>query len=173
MSMSKMILVFLLTCTILLSSCDSVSDEISQQAAEKLIESLSGDSINVDIDEKNGEISLSITDEDGTKTIEVLAHTIPDDLPSDIYLLKDANRGNVTTISSGEGVVITIQDTLLIDIERARSKIKKNMKGYSLEFESSMDGLVSLMYAKGEGKTCVYTITKDGGVALISYAITY
>lgn len=61
--------------------CDTIKEKLGEKAAEALIKSQTGE--NVDIDTKDGKLSVKMTDEKGTVTLG--ANTkLPDDFPKSV-----------------------------------------------------------------------------------------
>ena len=155
-----------------LISCDSISEKITAKATEVVIESAMGDSVKVDINE-DGLVNLSVTTDEGTTTLNMSDTKIPDDFPSDIYFISDANRGVVAVIDTPDGKMVSLVDTLDMTLEEARAKIKDNMNAYKLEFETNSEINANLMFKKEGVKSFTISLNVFEGKVLCNYGVMY
>jgi hypothetical protein len=156
-----------------LTSCDSISDKITEKATEAVLESLSSDSVDINLNTEDGEVSLTINTEDGTTTLDISKSELPEDFPTDIYLIPDAKRGVVSVVDSPDGKFIALVDTLNMSVADAQAEIKSNMTGYELKFETISDINATLMYESESVKSFTISLNEFEGRVLANYAVMY
>ncbi len=161
--------------TFSVSSCgnndEKVADKTSEEIAEKIIESATGNKVDVN---KNGETgSVTIKGDNGEEvTISSNGNDIPDDFPSDIYL-PEGKISSVGTINSEEGDIITIVLNVKESTDKIAEKILKKMKANGWKSEMNMttgEGGLQ-MYSKDDNSLTV-TIGSENNKTQVSYMAT-
>jgi len=91
-----------------LTGCDKIKERLGEKAAEALIQSQNGEK--VDIDTKDGKLSVKLTDKDGTVTIGA-TDRLPNDFPKSVPVYPGAKvEGAVDARSDKEqgGFIVTL-----------------------------------------------------------------
>jgi len=152
---------------------EKAAEKTSEEIAEKIIENATGNKVDIDVNKSGDKGSITIKGDNGEEvTISSNGNEIPDNFPSDIYLVK-GEIASVGTINSGEGAIITI----VVNTEEESAEISRNilkeMKANGWKNEMNMtsgDGGMQ-MYSKDDNNLTV-TMGKDNDKTQVSYMAT-
>ena len=152
---------------------EKAAEKTSEEIAEKIIENATGNKVDIDVNKSGDKGSITIKGDNGEEvTISSNGNEIPDNFPSDIYLVK-GGIASVGTINSGEGAIITI----VVNTEEESAEISRNilkeMKANGWKNEINMtsgDGGMQ-MYSKDDNNLTV-TMGKDNDKTQVSYMAT-
>ncbi len=158
-----------------LSACGSgkSDEEKAEDIAESILESATGGNVDIDIDEDGKKGEITIKTEDGELTVSGNKTELPDDFPSDVYVVKGEIQG-VGAMSSKEGNVVTFGVLTDEDFTEVADVIKKEMESNS--WKSTMDMNTEeggmQMYTKDE-KSATITVTKQTDGTEVAYMVSY
>lgn len=162
-----------------LISCDSVSDKVSEVAAEAVIETVAGDSVDIDFDGEEGELSVSVTNEDGTTStwdVSTEGQELPEDFPSEVYLFSDTKRGVLSVVDSEDGKMVMFSDTAYISLKEAQETIKSEMSALKLEAEINAGPMSTFSYVFREDKNISVSLMEDDEnheYVVVQYLVNY
>lgn len=152
---------------------ESISEKASEKLSEKIIENATGNKVDIDVDKDGDKGSLTIKGDNGEEiTISSEGKDIPDNFPSDIYLI-DGEIVSVGTVNSTDGDIITVVKSTDASLEDTGSKITKEMKAEGWKSEMNMttaDGGMQ-MYSKDDNSVTV-TLGKEDGKTQVNYMVT-
>jgi len=176
MNINKYLTAFALL--LVMMSCDSVSDKVSEAAVEAVAESLSGDSVAIDFHGEDGELSLEVTNDDGTTTswdLNTDDHKLPADFPSEVVFVENAKRGMVSVVDSPDGKYVVIQDTLYVSLERAGEELKSKNANFKLDAEIKSGPMHTLSFSSENIQTFSISLTdgEEEGYVLAQYGVMY
>ncbi|MGB0392050.1 MAG: hypothetical protein ACPGD5_10795 [Salibacteraceae bacterium] len=159
-------------------SCDSVTDKVSEAAVEAVAESLSGDSVKIDFHGEDGEVNLEVTNDDGSTTswdLNTENHELPEDFPTDVYLIPNAKRGMVSVVDSPDGKYVVIQDTLFVTMKEAGEDLKSNNSNFKLDAEIKSGPMHTLSFSSNEISTFSVSLLdgEEEGYVTAQYGIMY
>ncbi len=152
---------------------EKAAEKTSEEIAEKIIENATGNKVDLNVDKDGDKGSITIKGDNGEEiTISSNGNEIPDNFPSDIYLVK-GEIVSVGTINSGEGDIITIVVTVEEESTEISKIILKEMKAKGWKNEMNMtsgDGGMQ-MYSKDDNSLTI-TMGKDNDKTQVSYMVT-
>ncbi len=155
------------------TSCGNNNENSSEKIAEKIIENATGNKVDLDVNKNGDKGSITIKGDKGEEmTISSNGNEIPDNFPSDIYLV-EGEIASVGTINSGEGDIITIVINVKDESEEISKRILKEMKANGWKNEMNMttgEGGMQ-MYSKDDNSLTV-TMGKDNDKTQVSYMAT-
>lgn len=159
-----------------LSACGSEKsdEEKATDFAESFIENVTGNDVDIDIDEDGESGSITLKGKDGEEVSFSANETeLPDDFPSDIYVVKGEIQG-VGTMSSDDGQVVTFGVKTKEDFSDVKETIIKEMKSNGWENTMTMGaGEESMqMYIKDK-KSATITIGKEDDEIMVAYVVSY
>lgn len=177
--MRRKIALIILGLGAMLSSCNSVNDKVSEAAAEAIVESLSGDSVKIDLHGEEGEFSVEVTNEEGESTswdLNTEAKDLPDDFPPQAYILENGTRGMLSVVDSPDGKYVVIQDTLYMSLSEARTIMREKMANVKMEAEIISSPMSSFSFILEGNK--IFTVSlnegdQDEGFIIAQYGVMY
>ena len=152
---------------------ESLSEKTSEKISEKIIENLTGNKVDIDVDKDGEKGNITIKGEDGKEvTISSEGKEIPDNFPSDIYLI-EGEVVSVITSTGGEGGIITLVKSTDASVKDVGSKISEEMQNEGWKSEMNMttgEGGMQI-YTKGDNSVTV-TLGKENDKTQVSYMVT-
>ena len=189
----KKINLLIITATLGFGLISCSSDSIKDSITEAVIESQTGEdvevstdadgnmvikgengeeiNINVDADENGG--SFTITGEDGEELNFDTNAEIPDDFPSNVYVI-DGEKQGVGTFKTDEGKMVSFAVKVDDSIENVSKKIKEEMEANDWKASASFgadDGGMQ-MYTNDKNQVQII-ISEDSGNTVVAYTVTY
>ena len=159
-----------------LSSCGSGKSDEEKAAdfAESFIENVTGNDVDIDLDKDGESGSITIKGEDGEEVTFSSDETeLPDDFPSDVYVVNGERQG-VGAMSSNEGQVVTFGVKTDEDFSDVKEKIIEEMKSNGWENTMTMGaGEESMQMYTKDDKSATITVTKETEKVLVTYMVTY
>ncbi|MEN8119663.1 MAG: hypothetical protein ABFS35_04930 [Bacteroidota bacterium] len=159
-----------------LSACGSgkSDEEKAEDMAENILETMTGGDVDIDVDKdgKNGEITIKGKDGEEV-TFSSNENELPDDFPSDVYVI-DGEKQGVGNMTSNDGQVVTFGVKSDEDFSDVKETILKEMKSNGWENTMTMGaGEESMqMYTKDE-KSATITLSKEDDKTVVAYMVTY
>ena len=153
-------------------SCSSLTEKASEKISEKVLESVIGHDAEIELDE-DGSGTITIKGENGEEiTLSSNTQKIPDNFPSDVYLVKGEIIA-ASSVNTGGGDLITISMNTDEKASILVEDIAKNMKdnGWSLQMNTSTPEASILIFSKGK-KGATVTVGIDNGKTVLSYMVT-
>jgi len=172
-------------------SSDSIRDSITEAVIESqtgedvdvesdgdgnmLIKGENGEEININVDADGEGGSLSVKDENGEEVNFSTDTKIPDDFPSNIYVI-DGERKGVVNMTTDEGKMVNFAISVDDDIASVSEKIKDEMNKNDWKASANMmgtgdDGGIQ-MYTNEKNQVQII-ISKDGDKTVVAYSVTY
>ena len=176
--MKKIYYLFIAVMFIGLASCSSgkTEEEKARDRAEKMAEgilkSVTGKDVDIETTKDGESTNLKIKTEDGELNIGGNQKELPDDFPSDIYIV-DGERSDIGIMGSEEGKMLTFKVTSDKDMEALKEEIKSNMEAWKNTMDMSTPEGVMLNYEKEESGTVTMTVSKEDDKSIVAYMITY
>ena len=159
-----------------LTSCggnEKTDEEKAAELTESIIKNVTGNDVDIDVDEDGETGSVTIKGENGEEITFGSNEELPDDLPSDVYIIKGEMQG-VGNISSDKGQVVTFSIKTDKDISDLKKEIEKEME--SNDWKSGMNMSVPegamLNYTKDE-KGVTITIGEEKEETIVTYMVSY
>ena len=159
-----------------LSACGSEKSDEERAAdfAESLLENVTGNDVDIDLDKDGESGSITIKGKDGEEVTFSSDETeLPDGFPSDVYVV-DGEKQGIGSMGSNDGQVVTFGVQTDEDFSDVKETIIEEMKSNGWENTMTMGaGEESMqMYTKDDKSTTV-TVTKKDDKVLVSYVVTY
>jgi hypothetical protein len=172
-------------------SSDSIRDSITEAVIESqtgedvevesdgdgnmVIKGENGEEININVDADGEGGSLSVKDENGEEVNFSTDTKIPDDFPSNIYVI-DGERKGVVNMTTDEGKMVNFAISVDDDIASVSEKIKDEMNKNDWKASANMmgtgdDGGIQ-MYTNEKNQVQII-ISKDGDKTVVAYSVTY
>jgi len=159
-----------------LSACSSgkSDEEKAEDMTESIIEMATGKDVDVNISEDSESGSITLKGEDGEEVSFSANETeLPDDFPSDIYIVKGTIQG-VGAMSSADGQVVTFGVLTDKDFSEVAAKLKKEMEsnGWKNTMDMNQDKTSMQMYTKDD-KSATITVAKQTDGTEVAYMVSY
>ena len=159
-----------------ISACgsDKSDEEKAADFAESFIESVTGNEVDIDVNEDGESGSITIKGKDGEEvTLTGNQTELPDDFPSDVYVV-DGEREGVGTMSSSDGQVVTFGVKTNDDFSDVKETIIEEMKSNGWENTMTMgSGEDSMQMYTKDDKSATITVGKEGDNVMVAYMVTY
>jgi len=172
-------------------SSDSIRDSITEAVIESqtgedvevesdgdgnmVIKGENGEEININVDADGEGGSFSIKGEDGEEASFSTDAEIPDDFPSSVYVI-DGERQGVANFKTDEGKMVNFAIKVDDDIASVSEKIKDGMNKNDWKASANMMGAGEdggmQMYTNEKNQVQII-ISKDGDKTVVAYSVTY
>ena len=153
---------------------EKTEEEKAEEVAENIIKNITGNDVDIDVDEDGETGTVTIKGKDGEEvTFSGNENELPDDLPSDVYVI-DGDIEGVGNITSANGKVVTFGIKSKKSISDLKDKIEKEMKseGWKTGMNMSVPESAMLNYTKGK-KSVTITIGKEDDGTVVSYMVSF
>ncbi len=159
-----------------LTSCGSEKSEEEKAAdmTENILEMVTGEDVDINLDKDGESGSITLKGKDGEEvTISSNKTELPDDFPSDVYVI-DGEQQGVGNMSTKEGQVVTFGVKTDTDFAEVKETIIEKMKSNGWENTMTMgSGEESMqMYTKGDNSVTL-TVGKENDKVIVAYIVTY
>jgi len=174
--MKKINLIILVSIFFLaLSACGSgkSDEEKAEDMAESIIGNITGEDVDIEVDEDGESGSITMKTEDGEITISGNEKELPDDFPSDVYVIKGVIQG-VGNMSSKDGNVVSFGVLTDEDFSDIKETIQRKMESNGWKNTAIMGDVKGSvqMYTKDE-KSATITVTKQTDGVEVAYMVSY
>lgn len=148
-------------------------EEKAEDITESILEAITGEDVDIEIDKDGEKGSITIKGKDGEVTFSSNEKELPDNFPSDVYVVKGEIQG-VGIISSDNGEVVTFEVKTDKNFSKVKEAIQKEMKSNGWKNTMTMGaGEESMqMYTKDEKSTTI-TVTKENDGTVVAYMVIY
>ena len=159
-----------------LQSCGSEksNEENAKEMAESVFEKITGNDIDIDVDEDENKGTITIKGDNGEEfSISGNQDELPDDFPSDFYLVK-GEINSVSVVNSSDGKVVTFGIKTAKDFSDVKELILKKMKSKDWENNMTMGaGEESMQMFTKDKKSATINISRENDTTIIAYMATY
>ena len=165
--MKKLFVVLLCMCLLAgLAACGPTREEIAEARAEEMLEEMSGDEIDIDVDD--GGDTVTIKSEDGDVVIEGSEGGQPwpaGDVPS--YVPEVNGAKIIGTMKSGTGIMIIFEDCPKAQAEAYKGAMVA--AGWNIQTELEMEGDLVYIASKGDSESLTFSWSGEDGSGGVTY----
>jgi len=171
-------------------SADSIRDSITEAVIENqtgedvevesdgdgnmVIKGENGEEININVDADGEKGSFSVKGEDGEEVNFSTNAELPDDFPSNIFVINGERQG-LMNMTTDEGKMVSFAISVDDDISSVSKEIKEGMSKNDWKSSASLMGSSEegmQMYTNEKNQVQII-ISKDGDKTVVSYTVTY
>ncbi len=158
----SIVLVFLLALSLIISGCGKVAEKASEQAVEKVIESETGEKVDLDMDNE----SVEITTDQGTIKAGA-TYDWPSGMPSDVPEFKYGSISSVieSTTEAGTSYTVTFEEVAADSFAKYRDDLED--KGWTMQLTQQMGSGWTLSAVKDNNN--VTAVMGDDSTGFISF----
>jgi len=171
---NNLILLGILLLSLAACGSEKSDEERAQDMAESIFESVTGNEVDIDLDEDGESGSITIKGKDGEEvTIGGNENELPDDFPSDFFVV-DGKIEGVGVMSSNNGKVVNFVIKTDKDFTDVKDEIIKEMKSNGWENTMTMGAgeESAQMYTKDD-KSATVGLAKENEETLVTCIVTY